>query len=227
MFTVFFRAMILYIVIIASMRLMGKRQLGDLQPSELVVTLMLSNIATLPVENIDIPMTMGVIPIFTIVGIDVIISHISLRSRLLRRVMSGSSKIIISHGKLDQKMLKDLRFTVDDIMQSLRSQQIFDISQVQLAVVETTGTISVYQKKEYQEVTCGDMGIQEREGDPPQLIVDGGKVIEGSLKSLGFNRQWLDRVLKEKGHRVRDIFMMTADGGGETVIIPFEKGGRK
>lgn len=222
MFIVFFRAIILYIVIVVSMRLMGKRQLGELQPSELVITVLLSNIATLPVENVNVPMLMGVIPIFTLVSLDVILSHLSLKFRPLRKAMCGSAKIIISGGRIDQKMMKDLRFSVDDLMQSLRSQQIFDVSQVQLAVVETTGQISVYQKQPFQTVTCDDAKIKGESSDPPQLIIDSGKLVKDSLKSLGFDKAWLDSILKVKGKRIRDIFLMTCDENGKTVIVPFE-----
>ena len=227
MFIVFFRAIILYLVIVVSMRLMGKRQLGELQPSELVVTVLLSNIATLPVENVNIPMVMGVVPIFTLVSLDVILSHLSLRFRPLRKAICGSAKIVITDGRIDQKMLKDLRFSVDDLMQSLRSQQVFDLSQVQLAVVETTGQISVYQKKAAQAVTCADMKIKGEDIDPPQLIIDSGKLIGESLSDLGFDRKWLDGILKAQGKGIEDNFLMTCDTDGKTVIVPYERWGGK
>ena len=153
MLIVLFRAVILYIVIVFCIRLMGKKQLGELQPSELVVTIMLSNIATLPIEDINLPVLMGLVPIFTIVCIDVFFSYLSLCSRGFRRVLCGSPKIIISGGVLDQRVVKKLRFTVDDIFEALRGQGIFDISQVQLAVVETTGQISAYVKPAEQPAT--------------------------------------------------------------------------
>ena len=123
MFIVFFRAIILYIIIIFSMRFMGKRQLGELQPSELVVTILMSNIATLPIEDINIPMIMGVVPIFTLVCLDVGMSYMSLISRKFRRIISGSPKIIISDGEIDQQQMKKLRFTIDDLMESLRNRK--------------------------------------------------------------------------------------------------------
>lgn len=227
MFIVFFRAVILYVVIVVSMRLMGKRQLGELQPSELVITLLLSNIATLPVENTEIPMIMGVIPIFTLVSLDVVLSHLSLKFRPLRRAMCGSAKIVISNGQIDQKMMKDLRFSVDDLMQSLRSQQIFDVSQVQLAVVETTGKISVYEKAAYRSVTCEDMNIKGEDADPPQLVIDSGKLVEGAPQSIGLDREWVDKMLKQRHLKVKDVFLMTGESSGKAVIIPFDKGGAK
>lgn len=227
MFIVFFCAVILYAAIMVSMRLMGKRQLGELQPSELVTTVLLSNIATLPVENVSIPMIMGVIPIFTLVSLDVVLSHLSLKSRKLRKAVCGSSKILISDGVIDQKMMKDLRFSVDDLMQSLRSQQIFDVSQVQLAVVETTGKISVYQKQPYQNVVCKDMKIKGESCDPPRLIIDSGKLVEGSLEGLGFDKAWLGSVLAAQGKRQKDIFLMTCDNNGKYLVIPFDRKGSR
>ena len=211
MIIVFFRAVILYIVIIFSMRLMGKRQLGELQPSELVITVLMSNIATLPIEDVNIPMIMGVVPIFTLVCLDVIMSHLSLTSRRFREMISGSPKIIISNGKIDQALMKKLRFSIDDLMESLRSSEVFDISQVQLAVVETTGKISVYQKKEEQPCTLKDLNIKVDSIDPPQLIIDDGEVIENALRFLGLDKAWLEDVMKKEKCEVEDVFIMTAD----------------
>ncbi len=223
MFIVFFRAVILYLIIVGGVRLMGKRQLGELQPSELVVTVLLSNIATLPVENTGIPMLMGIIPIFTLVSLDVILSHLLMRFRPLRKAMCGCAKIVISGGRIDQKVLRDLRFSVDDLMQSLRSQQVFDIAQVQLAVVETTGQISVYQKQPFQPATCKDLKIKGESADPPQLVIDSGRVVEGALTSLGFDDKWLQSTLASKGLRTKDVFIMTCTKDAQTSIIPFER----
>lgn len=211
MLIVFFRAIILYVIIVFSMRLMGKRQLGELQPSELVVTILMSNIATLPIEDINIPMIMGVVPIFTLVCLDVILSHLSLASRRFRRIMSGSPKIIITDGKIDQVQMKQLRFTIDDLMESLRSVQVFDIEEVQLAVVETTGKISVYQKQDLQPCTPQDLGIKKEYKDPPQLVIDDGEVVENALNFIGADKRWLFSVLKREKCNLKDVFIMTAD----------------
>lgn len=225
MFIVFFRAVFLYVIIVFSMRLMGKRQLGELQPSELVVTILMSNIATLPVEDINIPMIMGVVPIFTLVCLDVFLSHLTMRSRKLRRIFSGTPKIIISNGKIDQRVLKDLRFTADDLMESLRSVQIFDINEVQLAVVETTGKISVCQKKEFMPLTSVDLESEKgdsRNSDPPQLIVDDGEIAYKALDFLGIEKEWLEEILKKEKIRSEDIFIMTADRSRKYTIIKKE-----
>ena len=218
MLIVFFRAMILYGVIIFCIRLMGKKQLGELQPSEFVVTIMLSNIATLPIEDVDIPISMGLVPIFTFVCIDVFFSYLSLRSRKLRRLICGSPKIIISGGRLDQQTMKELRYTVDDLFAALRTQQVFDIADVQLAVVETTGQISVYVKNSCQPVTPGDMSIKKQESDPPLLIINDGDIMYRALESIGRDRKWLRKILEAEKVKPSEVLIMTSDGTDTTVI---------
>lgn len=211
MLIVFFRAIILYIVIVFCIRLMGKKQLGELQPSELVVTILLSNIATLPIEDINIPVLMGLVPILTIVCLDVFLSYLSLCSRRFRRIVCGSPKIIISNGKLDQKVLRKLRFTVDDLFEALRGQSVFDISQVQLAIVETTGQISVYVKPQDQPATPKDMGVRVKNADPPQLIIDDGEIVDKALDTVGVDRTWVERTLRREGCPLEKAFIMTCD----------------
>ncbi len=142
------RSIILYILVILAVRLMGKRQLGELQPSELVITILISNIATLPLEDTDIPLLTGMTPIFVLVCLEVLISWVTLRFPKLRKFISGSPKIIITDGKIDRKALTDLRLSEADVMSALRSQQVFDIKEVQQAVVETNGSISVKTEEE-------------------------------------------------------------------------------
>lgn len=219
MFIVFFRAVLLYFIIIFSVRLMGKRQIGELQPSELVVTILMSNIATLPVEDISIPMIMGVVPIFTLVCLDVIISHLSMKFRPLRKAVSGTPKIIISDGRIDQKVMRDLRFTADDLMESLRSVQVFDVSEVQLAVVETTGKISVCQKKEFQPVTCSDMNIRTQNQNPPVMVINDGEISPAAINFLGLDKSWLDKVLSKEKLSPKEVYIMSAQSEEQYTII--------
>ncbi len=222
MLIVFIRAVMLYIVIIFCVRLMGKRQLGELQPSELVVTIMLSNIATLPIEDVNIPLAMGLIPILTIVCLDVFFSYVTMRSGSLRRLLCGSPKVLISDGKLDQNAMRRLRFTVDDLFEALRAQQIFDISEVQLAMVETTGQVSVYLKKEFQPLTLGDIGMKQSGGDPPVVMIEDGVPVKGALRRVGRDGKWLKSVLRREGVTAENVFIMTCDGSGKTTILKKE-----
>ena len=222
MLIVFVRSIILYFVITAAVRLMGKRQIGDLQPSELVITMLLSNIATLTMEDISIPMIMGIVPVFTLVSIDVIVSYLSLRSRRVRRTFSGSSKLIISNGKIDQKAMRELRFTNDDLMAALRAQQIFDLADVQFAVAETTGTISVCPKKTAAPPTAKDLGLAPENSDPPVMLISDGEVSTAALKFLGLDMEWLNKVVKAEGAAIPEIFIMTAENPTKYTIIKKE-----
>lgn len=222
MLIVTIRAFILYFAIILAVRLMGKRQIGELQPSELVVTILISNIATLPVEDINIPMTMGLVPIFTLVSIDVILSCLSLRFRSVRKAVSGSAKLIVSGGRIDQHAMRELRFTTDDLMAALRSQQIFDLNDVQFAVAETTGTITVCPKKTAQPPTAADLGIKAENSDPPVMVVSDGQVSKAALRYIGLDEKWLRGVVKAQGAAIKDIFIMTAESGGSYTVIKRE-----
>ena len=223
MVIVFIRAIILYSMIIFAVRLMGKKQLGQLQPSELVITILVSNIATLPIEDTSLPMLMGIIPILVLVCLDVIMSGATLKWHKLRRIVSGSPKIIIKDGKIDQNQMRILRFTIDDIMESLHSYNIFDISEVQFAVVETTGQISVYQKFRYQNVTNEQMDFNKSEQDPPYVVIDDGIIINDSLDSLGINEEWVEKIIKEKGLEVKEVFLLTVSPDRKYKIIEKDK----
>ena len=217
---VLIRSFILYLVVMFSIRLMGKRQLGELQPAELVVTILISNIATLALEDIEIPLLHGILPILALVCYEVIASWISLKSVKFRRWISGSPKIIIQNGIIDQNMMKVLRFSVDDLMTALRMSGVFFIEDVQFAVVETNGSVSVYQKSAVQPAEKQDLNAVQPRNDPPQTIIADGKLREPVLSALGLDRQWLDTILNQKNLNIKDIFILTADNSRQYQIIP-------
>lgn len=217
---VLIRSLILYIVVMFSVRLMGKRQLGELQPAELVVTILISNIATLSLEDIEIPLLHGILPILALVCYDVLASWISLKSVRFRRWVSGSPKIIIRNGVVDQEMLKNLRFSVDDLMTALRMSGIFYLEEVQFAIVETNGSVSIYQKSAYQPSEKQDLQAVQPNVDPPQMIVADGELREKSLSAIGQDRQWLDNILHQEKIKIKDIFILTADKSCQYQLIP-------
>ncbi|MGN1120548.1 MAG: DUF421 domain-containing protein [Oscillospiraceae bacterium] len=221
---VLIRACVLYIVIALSLRLMGKRQLGELQPSELVVTILISNIAAIPVEDSSIPMIMGIVPIVTLVCLDVIVSQIMLKSPNFRKLMIGSPRIIISEGVILQKEMRRLRYTVDDLTEAMREQQIFDLSEIQFAIVETTGKINFLQKKDYQTASKKDVSEGGSTENPPSVIIRDGVTDNEQLQILGLGTGWLMQQLREKKLSVSQVFLMTADKNGKTIIIPREEG---
>lgn len=216
---VLIRAVILYIVITFSLRLMGKRQLGELQPSELVVTILISNIAAIPVEDSSVPMIMGIVPILTLVCLDVIMSGIMLKSAKVRKLMIGSPRIIISDGDILQKEMKRLRYTVDDLTEAMREEQIFDINQIHYAIVETTGKINFLLKKDYQPAERQDVQAGGSTDNPPSVIIRDGITDKEQLRLLGLGEQWLTKVLRENNVGIKGVFLMTADRNGNHTIV--------
>lgn len=221
---VLIRSIILYIIVIFGVRLMGKRQLGELQPSELVITILISNIATLPLEDPEIPLIIGILPILSLVCYEVIMSWVTLHSLRMRRIISGRPKIIIRDGQIEQATLKDLRLSVDDLMTALRGNDIFDPSEVQFAIIETTGTISVYPKSDYQPLTRGDMAIRKKSQNPPIAIIQDGYVMNKSLAMIGRNQDWLNQKLAEHRLTIREVFLMLGDQEGTCIVIPKKRG---
>ncbi len=200
------RTILLYLLIVFSLRLMGKKQLGELQPSELVTTIMVSNIATLALEEVSVPMLMGVVPILMIVSLDVIMSGITLKSLRIRRLVSGSARVIISDGVIDQKELKNLRYTIDDVTEAMREQGIFDISQIQYAIVETNGKINFLQKEAPPK-------------NPPEIIIKDGKINTDGLSRANLGEGWVKEILKENGTEISSVFVMSADSDGKYQIV--------
>lgn len=216
---VFIRGIILYIVLAFSLRLMGKRQLGELQPSELVVTILISNIAAIPVEDSSVPMIMGIIPILTLVCIDVIMSGIMLKSTRIRKLMIGSPRIIISEGEILQKEMRQLRYTVDDLTEAMRDQQIFDLTQIHFAIVETTGKINFMLKNDYQAAEKQDVNAGGSTQNPPSVIIRDGVVDKQQLELLGLGEGWLKKILRDNGVSEKNVFLLMSESGGKYTMI--------
>ena len=220
MLVVFIRAVLLYLLVIFCMRLMGKRQLGELQPSELVTTILISNIAALPIEDTNIPMILGAVPILALVMFEFVVSSLSLKSRKIRKFFSGNPVVVIKDGVINQKQLKRLRFSIDDLMEALRGNGIFDISEVNYAIVETTGQVSVLQKYTAQTITPEMLGLQGEESRPPLVAISDGEIIPSTLQQFGFSKEWLQRKLKAKNLTAKEIFLMTIDPDGNDFVVP-------
>lgn len=225
MFTIFIKTIILYALIVFGLRIMGKRQLGELQPSEFVVTILVSNIATLPIEDVDIPLLAGILPILTLVCFEVMMSTLSLKSRRARKIISGSPKIVIRDGAIDQKQLKELRFSIDDLMEELRQNSVFDITDVAFAIVETTGKLSVYQKFEARNVTSKMLNLPSagEETAPPMVVISDGVLIPGSLEYCNLRPEWLQKTLKEKNLAQKEVFLMTCNRQADFHLVKKER----
>lgn len=219
MFITLIRTSVLYIFVIMIMRLMGKRQIGELQPTELVITLLLSEIIAIPMQDNDISLVSSIIPVLVLVGLEILISVISLKSVKFRSLMQGNSIIIIRDGKLDLQKIKELRFTIDDVLEALRQKNIFDISKVQYAVVETNGTISVMLKPQFEPVTRKDLSLEvEDSGIPCAVIVD-GQIIETDFNSCNMTQKKLNKIIKKDKIDIEKTLLMTIDKKGNKTVI--------
>lgn len=219
------RSFMLYLLVIFAVRLMGKRQLGELQPSELVITILVSNIATLPIEDVNIPVIVGITPILSLVCFEVIMSWLILKFPKLRKIVSGSPKVIVKDGTVDVHTLSELRLSVDDLMTSMRGCGIFDLSEVQFAMVETTGSFSVMKKQKDDSPTREDMFVEAKCEDPPILIMADGKVLETAVKAVGLSTKDVEDTLSGMKKADEDVLLMTADTSGKCYIA-WKSGGK-
>ena len=223
MFVTLIRTVILYIFAIVSIRVMGKRQIGELQPSDLVITLLISQIISIPIQDTDIPLVNTIIPILLLVGFEILTSVFNMKSIKFRSFMQGNPVVIINDGNLNQQLLKDLRFTVDDLLESLRQKDVFDISQVQYAIVETNGQLSVLLKPEYDMVTRDDLKLEsEPQGYKCPVIID-GKIISGDFKICNMTASKIEKIARKKNIQIKDILLMTVDAAGNHTIIKKEE----
>ncbi len=213
------RTAILYFAVTFAIRLMGKRQIGDMQPNELVVTLLISEIAAIPLQDTSQPVMSGIVAVCMLVILEIFISVLAMKSSFIRKVMSGKSVVLIKNGILDQQAMKNVRMTIIDLVELLRGQNVFDISQVAFAVLEVNGGMSVVLKSEAKPVTAKDMKIKTEPATLPLPVISDGKVIRESLKELEISEKEIDKQLKSKKLSANNVFLMTADRLGNYNII--------
>lgn len=219
----FIRAIIIYVVIIIAVRLMGKRQVGELKPHELVITILISAIAVIPLEENSMPLANCLVPILLFVSLEIIMSVISMKSLWFGNLLQGRPIFIIRQGKLDQKKLKQLRLTMDDVVDALRQKDIFDISQVEDAVIETNGSISVLPKAEHQPITASDINLSVKEKGMPVAIVIDGKPVNEYFNEYKLKDSEIELVLQTVNRDAKRIMLLTIDDDGNTYLIEKEK----
>lgn len=215
--TTIVRTFILYFFVILAVRLMGKRQIGDLQPSELVITLLISEIAAIPLQDTSQPILNGITSIFVLVILEILVSILTLKSQRVRQLLSGKSVVVIKNGVIDQCAMKSVRMTVLDLIELLRIKDVFDISTVAFAVLEVNGELSVLLKSGEQTVTVNDLEIKKSAEFLSLPVISDGVVMTDSLKSLNITRKDLKNQLK--GIEIKDVFLMMLDRRGNKNII--------
>lgn len=193
--TIFFRTVILYICVVTAMRIMGKRQMGELQPAEFVIALMISELATIPIESNDIPIMHGIIPIFALVVLELLCSVLILKSEVLRKIITGSPMQIIKDGRFLMEKLKRLRISIDDVTEQLRLEGYSSISQIDSAIIETNGQLSVIPKEEERPVVCRDLNLSPQQTHVPHTVISNGKLRKDNLEGAGVSEEWLKKKL--------------------------------
>lgn len=218
----FIRALIIYFFVITAVRLMGKRQVGELKPHELVITILLSAIAVIPLEENSMPLANCLVPIMLFISLEILVAALSMKSLKFRNLIQGRPIFIIRKGKLDQKKLRELRFTVDDIVDALRQKDIFDLSEVEDAIIETNGSISVLPKAENKPLTPADVGISVEEKGMPIAIVMDGKPVNEYFNECKIKDSEIELILQTQNRDVKKIMLLTIDDSGNTYLIDKE-----
>ena len=216
------RTVILYVFVITAIRLMGKRQIGDMQPSELVATMVVSNIASIPMQNNSQPLLSGIVPVIILVTMEVTVSVLMLKSRRLRRLVCGEPVVIIEDGRLLQKQMKRLRLSVDELCAQLRQQNVFSVESVQYCIMETNGTISVLEKPEKRVPNAKECGVRTRDSKMEATVISDGVLQPVNLALCRQNEKTVQQRLQEKKLAVSDVFLMTLDGEGKAYIVKKE-----
>ncbi len=219
------RTIILYITVTLAIRLMGKRQIGDMQPNELVITLLISEIAAIPLQDTEQPMSIGLGAIFVLVFLEIVISILAMKSFSIRKLLNGKSVVIIKNGVIDQHAMRNVRMTVVDLIEQLRAQNVFNIEDVGFAVLEVNGNLSVLLKKDAQPVSVKDIELSLPDNNLPLPVISDGKIVYESLKALQISTQKLNKILKHQCDSAKDVFLMTLDRDGNHTII--KKGGAR
>ena len=221
MTTAFFRTLILYFILMTGLRLMGKRQIGELEPSELVLTLIISDLAAVPMQDFGIPLVNGVFPIVTLLCVSMLLSFFSLKSIRFRGLVCGYPTVIIRDGKVLQQNMARNRFTVDELLEQLRSQGYSDLTAVKYAVLETSGQVSVLPYTKDSPVTPQVMNMTVQDDVTlPVLVINDGHIMSENLSASGYDAVWLDKQLKERClTSPRQVFLMTVDEAGAVTCV--------
>ncbi len=214
MLIIIFRTIVLYLVTITAMRIMGKRQIGQLEPNELVVMVMISEIAALPMQDIEIPMVHGIVPILILVSTELLISFLLLKSIKLRKIVSGVPTMLINDGLIQRDELKKNRLTVDELIEEIRIRGTTDLSQVKYAILETNGILSVTLYPKFQPATAQDVGAIKQDSGMPVVVINDGRWLDKNLQIQGYERKYVEKDLVTKGLTPEKCLLVMLDENG-------------
>lgn len=211
----FIRTLILYSIIVAALRVMGKRQIGELEPSELVITILVSELAAIPMQDLGIPLTAGIVPILTLISLEILMSFLCLKSIKLRKLLNGKPAVIIRNGKLDRKKMQQIRVTTDEVLEALRQQNISSIDDLKHGQIESNGQLSYILKPQKQPVTAEMLNLSPKDNGIPLAVISDGHLIQENLKLLNQTPEHILKMVK-KAHisEIENVFLMTLDHYG-------------
>lgn len=227
MLTLILKTVLLYTMVVISLRVMGKRQIGELQPSELVITLLISEIAALPIQEAERSIKSILVPLATLIIFELFTSILNIKSVYFRNLLQGSSIIIIRDGIVDQKQLKRLRYSMEDVLEELRKKDIFDISEVQYAIAETDGSISVMPKPGKRPITPEDLSLEVENDTIPVTVIDDGVVIANNLPECGHTKKSFEKFMKKKNINKKDVLFLSMTLSGNYTIIKKDRPTKK
>ena len=214
----YFRTIALYLVLIAVIRLMGKRQIGQMEPSEFVVTMLVANLASIPMQDSGIPLFSGLVPILTVLGLELVLAVLSLRSVWIRKLLCGKPVILIENGNILQANLRKTRITLDELTGHLRQKDVLDLKSVQYAILETNGELSVFPYPKERPASAKEAGIPARKQYLPLTLISDGVVMVENMKKAGKNHAWLEKILQQHGAEVKNTWLLTVDGGDRVIF---------
>ena len=220
----YIRTATLYLILIAVIRLMGKRQIGQMEPSEFVVTMLTANLASIPMQDSGIPLLSGLVPILTVLGVELVLTYLSMRSIRLRKLLCGKPVILIENGRIIQKNLRRTSITLDELTGHLRVKDVLDIRSVQYAILETDGSLSVFPYPKERPASAKDAGISASAQHLPITIIDDGRLVKNNLSVAGKEVDWVQRVLRQKNATVSSTWLLTVDDQDRILWIPKEDG---
>ena len=220
----FFRTAVLYILLIAVIRLMGKRQIGQMEPSEFVVTMLAANLAAIPMEDSGIPLYSGVVPIVTVLGVELVLSGISMSSIRFRRILCGKPVILIENGRILRENLLKTRVTLDELTGHLREKDVLDLTTVQYAILETNGNLSVFLYPAEAPASAKDAGIVPKPRYLPVTIIEDGVLMDENMQKAGKDEAWVRRVLGDRRASIPGTWLLTVDREDHVFWLGKERG---
>ena len=224
MMTAFIRTLLLYFILMTGLRVLGKRQIGELEPGELVMTMMLSDLAAVPMQDFGLPLLSGIIPILTLLSLSMLLSFFSLRSIRFRQLACGTPTVLIKRGKLQQQAMRENRFTIDELMEELRLQGYSSITDIKYAVLENSGQLSILPWQKKQPVTPEQMGLDAADNVTlPTILISDGRLLQKNLKSCGKDEAWLQKELQRQKLPQNRVFLLTVDENETVVCIGKER----